>query len=86
VVVFAGCGVFLVCLGLAGVLFQEGYIKKILALNLFSSGIFLLLITLGGGRDDPVANAMVLTGIVVALGATALALALVRALHVQENT
>ncbi|MBN2964267.1 NADH-quinone oxidoreductase subunit K [Sulfurospirillum sp. T05] len=85
-VVFAGCGVFLVCLGLAGVLFQEEYIKKILALNLFSSGIFLLLITLGGGGDDPVANAMVLTGIVVALGATALALALVRALHVQENT
>lgn len=82
-VVFAGCGVFLVCLGLIGTLFQAGYLKKILSLNLFSSGVFLLVVSLG--KSDPVANAMVLTGIVVMLGATALGLALVRAHHVKEH-
>lgn len=83
VMFYGACGAFLVCLGLAGVVFQEGYLKKILSLNLFSSGVFLLLITLGGG--DAVANALVLTGIVVMLGATALALALVRAHHAKEH-
>ncbi|MBE0497066.1 MAG: NADH-quinone oxidoreductase subunit K [Campylobacterales bacterium] len=85
VLFYAGCGIFLVCLGVAGTVLQEEYVKKILSFNLLFSGIFLLLITLSGGGSDPVASAMVLTGIVVALGATALALALVRAHHAKED-
>jgi multicomponent Na+:H+ antiporter subunit C len=47
------------------------------------SGIFLVLVGLAQRQDhaDPVPQAMVLTGIVVAVAATALALALVRKLH-----
>jgi multicomponent Na+:H+ antiporter subunit C len=46
------------------------------------SGIFLVLVGLGQrtGIPDPVPQAMVLTGIVVAIAATALALALARRL------
>jgi multicomponent Na+:H+ antiporter subunit C len=47
------------------------------------SGAFLVLVGLAQRYDvaDPVPQAMVLTGIVVAVAATALALALVRKLH-----
>jgi multicomponent Na+:H+ antiporter subunit C len=47
------------------------------------SGIFLVLVGLAQRQNvpDPVPQAMVLTGIVVAVAATALALALVRKLH-----
>lgn len=79
------CGVTLVCLGLAGTILQKSYLKKILSLNLFTSGIFLILISSSGGGADPIASAMVLTGIVVAVAATAVGLALVRALHVKES-
>ena len=82
---YAFCGVLLVCIGLAGTILQKPYLKKILALNLFTSGIFLILIGSSGGGEDPIASAMVLTGIVVALAATAVGLALIRALHVREG-
>ncbi|MNC39829.1 putative monovalent cation/H+ antiporter subunit C [compost metagenome] len=47
------------------------------------SGAFLVLVGLAQRHDvaDPVPQAMVLTGIVVAVAATALALALARRLH-----
>jgi len=52
------------------------------------SGVFLMLVALGGRTPgnvpDPVPHAMVITGIVVAVSATALALALV--LRVQAAT
>ena len=82
---YAFCGVLLVCIGLAGTILQQAYLKKILALNLFTSGVFLILISTSGGGSDPIASAMVLTGIVVAVAATAVGLALIRALHVKES-
>ena len=62
---------------------MNNLLRRILAFNLMGSGIFLVLVGLAQRQDhvDPVPQAMVLTGIVVAVAATALALALVRKLH-----
>ena len=76
-------GALLFVLGLGGVLLLSQPLRKILAFNLMGSGTFLVLVGLAqrDGVADPVPQAMVLTGIVVAVAATALALALLRRLH-----
>jgi len=81
--IFAGAGAALFAMGVAGVLLIEHLLRRILAFNLMGSGAFLVLVGLAQHHDvpDPVPQAMVLTGIVVAVAATALALALVRRLH-----
>ena len=80
---FALVGVALFALGVAGVALLAQLLRRILAFNLMGSGAFLVLVGLAqrGDEPDPVPQAMVLTGIVVAVAATALALALVRRLH-----
>lgn len=80
--VFALAGIVLFALGAAGVVLQSHLLRKIIAFNILGSGAFLLLVGLGqrGGLIDPVPQAMVLTGIVVSVAATALALALARRL------
>jgi len=81
--VFAMAGTLLFALGTAGVLLVRALFRRILAFNVMGSGAFLVLVGLAQrtGPPDPVTQAMVLTGIVVAVAATALALALVRRLH-----
>ena len=80
--VFTGLSLFVI--GLIGVTASPHPLRKILALNIMGSGVFLLLVApadrAAGGAADPVPHAMVLTGIVVAVSATALALALARRL------
>ncbi|MDZ7826956.1 MAG: cation:proton antiporter subunit C [Gammaproteobacteria bacterium] len=74
----------LFAIGVYGLLQRRHLLRKVLAINLMGIAIFLLLITLGGGTEgapDPVPQAMVLTGIVIAVSATAFALALLRRLH-----
>lgn len=82
----SGVGLVVVCL--YGLFVQGNLVRKILALNILGSGVFMLLTALarrsGGPDPDPVPHAMVLTGIVVAVSATAFALALAR--RVQEQT
>ncbi len=81
---YALSSVALFCLCLYGVIAHAHLIRKVLALNIMGSGIFLLLVSLarrGPMAPDPVPHAMVLTGIVVAVSATAFALALVRRLY-----
>lgn len=80
---FALTGVILFALGVAGVVLITPLLRRILAFNLMGSGAFLVLVGLAqrNGVSDPVPQAMVLTGIVVAVAATALALALARKLH-----
>ena len=80
---FALTGVVLFAMGVAGVLLIGHLLRRILAFNLMGSGAFLVLVGLAQRTDvtDPVPQAMVLTGIVVAVAATALALALARKLH-----
>ena len=72
----AGCGLFL--MGLWGVAARAHLFWKILGFNLMGSGVFLILLAapprLEPDQADPVTQAMVLTGIVVAAAATAVAL------------
>lgn len=58
-------------------------LRKVLALNVMGSSIFLFLIAMARRSEvpDPVPHAMVLTGIVVAVSATAFAVALIRRIH-----
>jgi multicomponent Na+:H+ antiporter subunit C len=72
----------LVGLGLYGLLTHPHPLRKILGFNLLGSGVFLMLGIIarkgaaGGFAADPVPQALVITGIVVAFSATALAVAL----------
>lgn len=78
----AGCLLF--ASGLGGLFFCPSLLRKILAVNLSGSGVFLVLIAFArrqpDAAPDPVPHALVLTGIVVAVSATAVALALHRRL------
>ena len=80
-VVYALAGVLVACVGLFHFLAQAELLRKVLAANFLGTGIFLILVALANrdpaGPVDPVPHAMVLTGIVVAVSATALLLSLV---------
>ncbi len=81
VFLYAMAGVGLFILALYALIVHKHLLRKILAINVMGSGVFLVLVALGGRTPgavpDPVPHAMVITGIVVAVSATALALALV---------
>jgi multicomponent Na+:H+ antiporter subunit C len=76
---YALSGVLLVGLGVYGAIVQGHLLHKIIAVNVMSSGVFLVFVAVARrapGLPDPVPHAMVITGIVVAVSATAVALAL----------
>ena len=79
---FALAGVGLAALGLRGVILNSAALRKLIAVNVMGVGVFLILIATAYGQEtpDPVPHALVLTGIVVAVSATALGLALLRRL------
>ncbi len=81
-------GAVLFVLGLHAVLTRAHLVWKVLGINVAGGGIFLLLLAapprLDPAAADPVPQAMVLTGIVVAVAATAVALGL--ALRVTVRT
>ncbi|MFT7387518.1 MAG: multicomponent Na+:H+ antiporter subunit C [Candidatus Endobugula sp.] len=71
-------------IGLYGLIVAPHIIRKILAINIMSVGVFMLLVASASTVDslpDPVLHAMVLTGIVVAIAGTALALFLASSVH-----
>ena len=76
------CSAALVGLGLYGLIVQPEPLRKVLAFNLIGGGVFLLMGVVArrgaaaGFGGDPVPQALVITGLVVAFAATALALAL----------
>ena len=80
---FGLSGAMLVGLGLFGLIVHPEPLRKILAFNLLGGGVFLLFGVVArrgaaaGFDGDPVPQAMVITGLVVAFSATALAVALV---------
>lgn len=81
--VYAIAGMLLFCLAAYALMVQPHLLRKILAVNFMASGAFLALVGLaqrGAADPDPVPHALVLTGIVVAVSATAFALALLRRL------
>jgi multicomponent Na+:H+ antiporter subunit C len=76
------CGTVLVGLGLFGLIVHPQPLRKILAFNLIGGGVFLLFGVVArrgaaaGFGGDPVPHALIITGIIVAFAATALAIAL----------
>ena len=70
-------------IGLYGFLVQPHLLKKLLAVNISAAGIFLLFVAFAnrGSAPDPVPHALVLTGIVISVSATAYGIALVTKLY-----
>jgi multicomponent Na+:H+ antiporter subunit C len=81
--VLSVCGAVVVAIGIYGFIAHGNLVRRVLAFNLIGSGIFLLFggLTQTGSGADPVPQAMVITGIVVALATTALAVTLIVRLH-----
>jgi multicomponent Na+:H+ antiporter subunit C len=92
----------LFCIGLYTVIVRRNIIKKLIGLNIMETAVFLFYISVGyleggiapirvGGADpsrmvNPIPQALILTGIVVAVSVTALAMALVILLYRQFGT
>jgi multicomponent Na+:H+ antiporter subunit C len=80
--VFGLCAALAMGLGLYGLITNPQPLRKILAFNIFGSGVFLLFGVVArrgaaaGFDGDPIPQALVITGVVVAFSATALAVAL----------
>lgn len=80
--IFGLCAAVIVGLGLYGLIVNPQLLRKIVAFNLLGSGVFLLFGVVArkgaaaGFGGDPVPQAMVITGVVVAFSATALAVGL----------
>lgn len=79
---FGLCAAVLIGLGVFGLIVNPRPLRKILAFNIIGSGVFLMLGAIArrgagaGMGGDPVPQALLITGIVVAFSATALAVAL----------
>jgi multicomponent Na+:H+ antiporter subunit C len=77
---FGLCGAALIGIGFYGFVVHANVLRRLLAFNVIGSGIFLMLGAAGGRApqtaSDPVPQALIITGIVVALSATALGVAL----------
>lgn len=93
--------VVLFCIGLYVIIAKNNLIKKFLGLNIMHTAVFAFIIALGsidGGEPpimahgvtgpfaSPVPQALVLTGIVVAVSTTALALSLIIRIYQQCGT
>lgn len=84
---YALSGIALLGIGFYALIVDSHSLRKVLAMNVMSSGLFLVLVALAqrtpAEPPDPVPHAMVLTGVVVAVSATAVALTLVRRIHAE---
>ncbi|MFD1589424.1 cation:proton antiporter subunit C [Halorientalis brevis] len=92
--------VFLMGAGLYVLIDDENLVKKVLGLNLFQTGIFLVFVAAAvrtGGRSplvgdaggpyvNPLPHVLILTAIVVGVSVTALAAALVVRIHAERGT
>lgn len=81
--VYGLCGAGLIGIGLYGAILGRSALRRLLAFNLIGSGVFIVFGVVarrggvaGGVASDPVPQALVITGLVVAFAATALAVAL----------
>jgi multicomponent Na+:H+ antiporter subunit C len=87
---YGGAGILLFALGLWSLLVHEALLRKLIAINIAGGGVFHVFIAIAYRGDtappDPVPHALVLTGIVVAVSATALVLALHRRLEQAEES
>jgi multicomponent Na+:H+ antiporter subunit C len=90
--VFGICAALLVGVGLFGLVANPHPLRKILAFNVIGSGTFVLFGAIArrgaaaGMSGDPVPQALLITGIVVAFSASALAVALLRRLFEETGS
>jgi len=77
---YALIGAVIISLAVFTFLASGHLLKRLLAFNIMGSGVFLIMVGMAqdGRGPDYVPQALVLTGIVVAVSATALALVLIR--------
>ena len=84
-------GAMLVGLGLYGFIVSPQLLRKVLAFSVLGSGVFLLFGVVArrgagaGFHADPVPQALVITGIVVAFAASAIAVALILRLYAETG-
>lgn len=81
VLLFSLAAALLFCIGIFGFFAHRHVLRKVLAFNVMGNAVFMLFIAIAARdpqRTDPVPHALVLTGIVIAISATAFALALAR--------
>jgi multicomponent Na+:H+ antiporter subunit C len=86
--IYALAGVVLFGIALYRLVTTADLLRRVVALNIASSGAAALLVTgafRATGPTDPVPHALVITGIVVVVSTTAVALALIRRLHDEED-
>ena len=87
--IFALSGIVLFLLGVWSFLVHDPLLRKLIALNVMGAGVFHVFMAVAyrgiDATPDPVPQALVLTGIVVAVSATALALALGRRLEKPDD-
>lgn len=85
VMIYAAAACALAAIALYGFAARKHLLRRILSLNILSAAIFLMLVALARREaeapPDPILHAMVLTGIVVAVSASALALVVMRRIH-----
>jgi multicomponent Na+:H+ antiporter subunit C len=83
--IYALTGAALFMLGIRTTLLRKALLPRILGLNVSGAGVFLVFVSLAYRGEslptDPIPHALVLTGLVVAISATALVLALNRRLR-----
>lgn len=86
---FALAGIAIFVIGLRGVLLHDHLLLRLLSLNVCGAGVFLAFIAIAyrglAINADPVPHALVLTGIVVAVSAMAMVLALGRRLRSYDH-
>ena len=84
-ILYASTGIGLFSLGLYSLIVLTHLLRKLLAINVMSCGVFLVLAGLAAHTPnaivDPIPHAMVITGIVVAIAATALGLSILLRIH-----
>lgn len=78
IAVYLLAGLLLWVIGLFGLLVNRHLVRRVIALNLMSSGVFMVMVALAmrAAPPDPVLHALVLTGLIVAVCSTAFALRL----------
>lgn len=87
-VFFTMLGMGLWLLGLHGLLTVSSLLRRIIAINIMASGVFMILVALASRTEppDPVLQALVVTGLVVGVSATAFAVRLYRAVQTHESS
>ena len=86
---YALCGVGLFAIGLRATLLHQQLLRRVISLNVCGAGVFMVFVAVAfkgaTASPDPIPHALVLTGIVVAVSATAMAIALGRRLNQLEQ-